>query len=284
MSKLNSCKIYTVMFVLFFATKMPIFLHALYIIARMTSRFYTILTILSNIVEWMFFLVLSLSLSNGDSQMCSSVLPLTLKWVKMLIRESRCYSFCNYATYSFFRFLFTCKGGLFDCLTSEWKMAAVAGTYAYHLSFPPQWQVYFNRNEPNLESHQLLWADRRLDDININGEELFSTLTQFHQLVNYTKAFDHWRTCLDYIKKTDDDTSTFLVCSVAYAKGIIPQLHFLEKITVWRVYVYCPEGLQNQLEYLERNSSVSMIWIHRVRYQHFELCFFSKEYTLCIEI
>jgi hypothetical protein len=136
----------------------------------------------------------------------------------------------------------------------------------YDLSFPPEWQTYFDRGEVNLESYRLLWADQKLDDIEINEEELFFTSTQFHQLVNHTKVFDHWRTCLDYIEKKDADTFTFLICSAAYAKDMVLKLWPFEKVKVWTVYVYCAEDRKNQLEWLEHYNSVSKILIHVLRF------------------
>jgi hypothetical protein len=150
-------------------------------------------------------------------------------------------------------------------LMSTFLTLAVEGANKYHLYFPSKWQVYFNRDEENHESHQLLWADWKLDDIDINDEELFSTLTQFRQLVNYTKAFDHWRTCLDYIEKKNTDEVTFLVCSAGYAKDIVRKLWPFKKMMVWKVYVYCTEDPQNQLEWLECDDGVSKFLIHEVR-------------------
>lgn len=145
-------------------------------------------------------------------------------------------------------------------------MAAVPGSDNYHLSLPSKWQVYFDRNEVNLKSHQLLWADWKFDDIDNNDEVLFSTLTQFRELVSHTKVFDHWRTCLNYIEKKNVDTFTFLVCSAAYARDLIPKLWPFKKRMVWKVYVYCTDDSQDQFKWLEPYNGVSRILIYVVRY------------------
>jgi hypothetical protein len=155
-----------------------------------------------------------------------------------------------------------------------------AGIDHYHLSFPPKWQSYFDRNEVNLESYQLIWADRQLEEIEINEEELFSTLKKFRELVNHTKAFDHWRICFNYIQKKKADTFTFLVCSAAYAKDLVPKLCPFTEAKVWKVYVYCAEGdRHNQFEWLEDYNRVSKVWIHKGKCQY--VFFFSKNGVQC---
>ena len=101
---------------------------------------------------------------------------------------------------------------------------------------PLKWHPYFSRNDVNLESYQLLWTDIKLSELE-DEEEIFSTLTEFRRLVNYTKAFDSWRLCLKYIEE-HQSTFTFLVCSASYARELIPKLRLLSKTNVWKVYIY----------------------------------------------
>ena len=132
-------------------------------------------------------------------------------------------------------------------------MVTVA-THNWDLSgLSSKWHPYFNRQEVNLESHQLLWADIKLSELE-DENEIFTALTKFRQLVHYTKAFDNWKNCLRHIEKCHD-TFTFLVCSVLYAKDIVPGLWRLEKTNVWKVYIYCEnkESGMKTLEFVNEN-------------------------------
>ena len=115
-------------------------------------------------------------------------------------------------------------------------MPVVTIPYDNLIGLEPKWHPFFDRNDVNLESHQLLWADIKLSELE-DGDNIFDTLTKFHQLINYTKAFDHWRKCLEYIQKCHD-TYTFLVCSNLYAEDILPKLELSGKTNVWKVYIY----------------------------------------------
>ena len=108
------------------------------------------------------------------------------------------------------------------------------GAISSNFGLEPKWDPYFNREDSNLESHQLLWLDSKLSELE---DTIFNTLTKFRQLVNYTKAFDYWRYCLKYIKKCRD-TFTFLVCSSRIASDIIPELQPFMKTNVWKIYIY----------------------------------------------
>jgi hypothetical protein len=130
-------------------------------------------------------------------------------------------------------------------------MAAAADDYLSYV--PLEWHPYFDRRQPNLESHQLFWLDERIE--NIDDDAILSTLTKFRRLVNYTKAFDHWRTCLKHIQKSD--THTFLVCSASYAKSILPEVWSFRPEVVWKVYVYYEEEENCHLECLECCDKVS---------------------------
>lgn len=115
---------------------------------------------------------------------------------------------------------------------------ATGGTNNPHLiGLDPKWHPFFDREDINYESYQLLWVDIQLSELE-DEDKVLTTLTKFRKLVNYTKAFDHWRICLKYIEKSEN-ISTFLVCSAGYAKDIARELLFLAKTMVWKVYIYC---------------------------------------------
>ena len=125
----------------------------------------------------------------------------------------------------------------------------------------PLWRLYFDRRQANLESHQLLWLDVRLsgaggDDDDVQDAELYSTITRFRQLVNFTRAFDHWRLCLKNIEKKSD-AFTFLVCSPAYANDIVPRLFDYTQPNVWKVYVYCQTDNTIDPNFLKKYGKVS---------------------------
>ena len=131
-------------------------------------------------------------------------------------------------------------------------------TQNYNLiGLPPKWHPYFDRHDVNLESHQLLWADINLSELE-DEEKIFSTLTKFRQLVNYTKAFDNWKYCLRHIEKCHD-TYTFLVCSAHYAMDIVPKLWPFKKTNVWKVYIYCEDEVfdMKRLEFVDKNKASS---------------------------
>lgn len=100
----------------------------------------------------------------------------------------------------------------------------------------PKWHRYFDREDSNPESYQLLWLDMKLSELE-DEDTILNTLTKFRQLVNYTKAYDSWKNCLRYIEKCHD-TYTFLVCSSKFAGEIIPLLKPFAKTNVWKIYIY----------------------------------------------
>ena len=124
-------------------------------------------------------------------------------------------------------------------------------------SFPLKWKSYFDRTEANLESHQLLWTDQHLGDIEINEEELYGTLTHFRELVHHTRAFDHWNACAEYIRQRNAATFTFLVCSTAHAKQLVSNLSPFTETKVWKLYVYCKREKQKSSDWLEEYNWVS---------------------------
>jgi hypothetical protein len=140
------------------------------------------------------------------------------------------------------------------------------------IGLSPKWHPYFDRHDVNLESHQLLWADIKLSELE-DENEIFSTLTKFRQLVNYTKAFDHWNNCLRHIEKCHV-TFTFLVCSALYAKVIVPKLWVFRKTNVWKVYIYCEDELfdMEKIEFFDK-SKASNCKNPYLKYQKFEISF-----------
>lgn len=128
-------------------------------------------------------------------------------------------------------------------------MAKPVGVGNYCLTLSPEYHTYFDRDETNLESYQLLWADLKIENIDIDDGNIRSTLAKFRQLVNYTKAFDHWRTCLNYIKTKSNYTYTFLVCSAAYAEQIFSELCDSDNMNVWKIYVYGAENQPNLMSW-----------------------------------
>lgn len=115
-------------------------------------------------------------------------------------------------------------------------MAATISLNSSLFGLDPKWHPYFDRQDFNLESHQLLWLDSKLSELE-DEDKILDTLTKFRQLINYTKAFDHWRYCLKHIEKSND-TCTFLVCSNRITADIIPQLQPFTQTNVWKIYVY----------------------------------------------
>lgn len=111
---------------------------------------------------------------------------------------------------------------------------------------------FFDCEQANLESHQLLWLDRKVTDIHEVG--IFTTFARFRKLVNYTKGFDNWRECLQHIQNTD--TITFLVCSGVFGKLIVPGLQFSVG-KMWKVYIYC-EDRQYHQEWVNDYDNVSL--------------------------
>lgn len=123
----------------------------------------------------------------------------------------------------------------------------------YLSDLPQEWRYYFERRQLNLESHQLFWVDQRVEDT--DDDTILPTLTKFRRIINYTKAFDHWRTCLKCIQR--GNTNTFLVCSVSYAKDILPQLWQFRAKVLWKVYIYCEIGKECFPEWLQSYDKVS---------------------------
>ncbi|UJR11431.1 hypothetical protein I4U23_015611 [Adineta vaga] len=141
---------------------------------------------------------------------------------------------------------------------------ASSGTHNFHLvGLLPKWHPYFDRHDVNLTSYQLLWTDIKLSELE-DEEEIFSTLTKFREVVNYTKAFDHWRYCLKHIEKCHD-VFTFLVCSVRYAQDIIPELLPFRKTNIWKVYIYGKSKVLDTrtLEFIAANKKVCSIHTER---------------------
>jgi hypothetical protein len=93
--------------------------------------------------------------------------------------------------------------------------------------------LIIDRQQVNLESHQLLWLDANLMH-NTNDSKI--TIEGLRKIVDYTKLFDDIEECFEYIKGTQE-TTTFIVCSGHLGKILIPKIHNLQNI--WSIYIYC---------------------------------------------
>jgi hypothetical protein len=88
----------------------------------------------------------------------------------------------------------------------------------------------FDRNQINLESHQLIWLD-----INVHRTEstdlTILTVKDLRQIVDYTKQFDNPEDCEEYLINKGSSYSTFFIGSGQIDQKIIekfnkfPNLH-----------------------------------------------------------
>jgi hypothetical protein len=88
--------------------------------------------------------------------------------------------------------------------------------------------VVFSRQEINLELHQLISLDANV--ANTNDTETAVSTEILREIVNYTKIFDHANTCLDYLRYTEDVT-TSLVCSGQLGRQLFPNITHFENGT-----------------------------------------------------
>ena len=115
---------------------------------------------------------------------------------------------------------------------------------------------------------------RTLSSPNLKMRARYSILSRsFVNIVNYTKAFDGWKSCLRHIEKCHD-TFTFLVCSARYAQDIVPKLCSFEKTNVWKVYIYCEDGVfdMERLEFVGENQASSFKNPY-LKHRKFGICF-----------
>ena len=83
-----------------------------------------------------------------------------------------------------------------------------------------------NRKTTNLEPHQLVWVSSNNE--HVSAESLRS-------IVDYTRLFDNINECRSFIDQTFN-TTTFIVCSQAFAQHFISQIDDLKNI--YLIYIY----------------------------------------------
>ena len=76
----------------------------------------------------------------------------------------------------------------------------------------------FDREQINLESHQLVWCDIR--DKSLTAEEMAEIVNKLRKIVDYTQIFNDVNECEDYLEDASE-TDTFLVCSGEVGKKLM---------------------------------------------------------------
>ncbi|CAF1536898.1 unnamed protein product, partial [Adineta ricciae] len=88
-------------------------------------------------------------------------------------------------------------------------------------------QFFFDREQINLESHQLVWL----------GPLITLSVKTVRKVIDYTKVFDNVKECLTYIEKNKISTTIFLViASSELGKLLIPQITDFNNI--WSIIIY----------------------------------------------
>ncbi|CAF3688710.1 unnamed protein product [Rotaria sp. Silwood1] len=89
-----------------------------------------------------------------------------------------------------------------------------------------------DREQINLESHQLVWCD-----VGINDNENIVTIENLRKIVDYTKLFDSVQKCQQYLENQQDNSTTFLVTSGHLGESLVPKVHHLQNVLV--IFLYC---------------------------------------------
>jgi hypothetical protein len=101
---------------------------------------------------------------------------------------------------------------------------------------PAQLSPIFNREQVNLESHQLIWLD-----VNTNGREHTNsraiTIRDLRKIVDYTKLFDNIKNCEQYLNNTTSSCSTFFVFSGKLEQIVMQKFDAFKDIH--KMYIYC---------------------------------------------
>lgn len=94
---------------------------------------------------------------------------------------------------------------------------------------------FFNREQFNLEPHQLVWCSSKINDKFISNKSI--TLQRLREIVDYTKLFQNdVKDCVKHLELTTDSV-TFLVCSDGIAEKLLARVHDFKSVRI--IYVYC---------------------------------------------
>jgi hypothetical protein len=112
-----------------------------------------------------------------------------------------------------------------------------------------------NREQLNLETHQLVWLDPEFLKNGITSERL-------RQIIDYTKIFDNIDDCLGYIEKTKNRNQTFLICTKVLSEELLTRLHSID-YNIYKTYVYTsdekPEKLCKNLQVVLKNAFLLIV-------------------------
>ncbi|CAF0920489.1 unnamed protein product [Adineta ricciae] len=99
----------------------------------------------------------------------------------------------------------------------------------------------FDREEINLESHQVVWCD--IQDKSLAEEETTEIGSRLRKIVDYTRFFNDVNECEDYLEETSK-TNTFLICSGEVGKALMTRCDQC---------ISSVEMMKSMVEYLQRS-------------------------------
>lgn len=106
-----------------------------------------------------------------------------------------------------------------------------------------------NREQINLESHQLVWLDPAFIKTDI-------TLERLRQIIDYTNVFDDIEDCLQYIEQIKNGNKIFLVCTKELNNELKSSLRS-DKHNIYKTYIYAkdekPEKLSTNLQVVKKD-------------------------------